>query len=116
MTETPPPAPAKTPKTPPRFVPTLTEVVPQTEVMPSGGAELTPEMLDRLVSQATRRASEALIKKLPDLLTYAVQAQMPELVEHLRAELEAQALQSVRATLTRTGWQLPIAPQPPAAP
>jgi len=105
------------PKSPHRFVPTLTEVVsPSLVTPPTVAPEITQEVLERMIEQATRRASEALTRKLPETLAELLQAQLPTLSERLSRELEAAVLQSVKTALTRTFPQLGALDRPALAP
>lgn len=74
-------------RTPPRFVPTLTEVVKSSpETRPAGGALLSQDLL---VQRVMQRVDLTLERKLREAIAATVLEQTRSIVPLLRAEIEA---------------------------
>ena len=83
------------PRTPPRFLPTLTQVVdPSTLGLTSTAAQLDPEQIVQTVLQ---HLDSALMNRLRQQMEDALQAQWQTLVSSLRDDLEP----LVRASVTQ---------------
>lgn len=95
------------PRTPPRFVPTLTEVVQQPLEIPAlvpqdAGDTTTPvarqpsgELEEALVHRVMQRVDASLEHQLRNAIAQVVQEQTPSLVPRLREEVETVVRQAV---------------------
>lgn len=89
------------PRSPHRFVPTLTEVVPQCAFnSPSNAPEMTQERLEEIVDHAFRRAEDALLQRVPEVLAVMLHEQALAVSERLRGEIKSAVRQSVASTLS----------------
>ncbi len=96
---------AKPPSSPPRFVPTLTDVVHEPEALPSDApAALTPVVPAPVVPEGTeeaivhrvmQRVDMALDQRLREAIALVVQEQTRSLLPRLREEVESVLRQTV---------------------
>lgn len=85
-----------------RFVPTLTEVVPQGDFSQPESAtvpSLSREEFERLVDQMLRRAEKALGEHLPESLSILLHEQALAITEMLRREIQVTVRKVVLETL-----------------
>ncbi|MGA0571132.1 hypothetical protein ACO2Q9_10475 [Variovorax sp. VNK109] len=86
-------------RTPPRFVPTLTEVVQgqaDVAVAPAYGASgqggpmaLSPQMQEALIQRVLQRVDQTLALRLREAISAAALQHSQALAQHMRAEIEA---------------------------
>ncbi|HMM73302.1 hypothetical protein [Extensimonas sp. H3M7-6] len=93
---------AKPPSSLPRFVPTLTDVVHEPEVLPSDApapvapAPVVPEgMEEAIVHRVMQRVDMALDQRLREAIALVVQEQTRSLLPRLREEVESVLRQTV---------------------
>ena len=87
-----------TPRTPPRFVPTLTEVVvpDAPDAAPSAGGPAMPELLqEQIIHRVMQRVDLSLERRLREAVATLVLEQTRDLGPLLRQEIEAVVRQSV---------------------
>lgn len=76
-----------TPRTPPRFVPTLTAVVDLTPV-PDVPVDTTIHLEERLVSRVLQRVNLSLERRLNDAVSEVVKQQLDALMPRLHEKIE----------------------------
>jgi histone H3/H4 len=89
---------AEQPRVPPRFVPTLTEVVddlpaagaarPSAGAVVASGGWVTPQMQEAMVQRVLRRVGESLEPQLGDAVAAIAQQHAEALVQHLQEKIE----------------------------
>jgi uncharacterized protein (DUF4415 family) len=82
-------------RVPPRFVPTLTEVVRPAGGSPEAGAAVPPATQDDIVRRVMQRVDASLERRLREVLAAAVLEQMRSLGPILQDEIEAAVRQAV---------------------
>lgn len=95
-----PPGQPPAPRTPPRFVPTLTEIVepPRPAVLPDGRTPFQARWQDLeepLVQRILQRVDLALERRLRDALAQVVREQTAAMMPKLRDELESLVRQAI---------------------
>ena len=85
------------PRSPHRYVPTLTEVVQH----PATGTpvEITQEVFQHIVDQAFIRTEDALTQRLPEVLAVMLHEQALAMSERRRSDIRVAVRQAVIATL-----------------
>jgi hypothetical protein len=87
------------PRVPPKFVPTLTEVVRRSEGVPSTGAEITRE--ERIVQRVMQRLDAELEQRLREAVASLVVEQTRALGPRLREDIEASVREAVAEALAQ---------------
>jgi hypothetical protein len=101
------------PRSPHRYVPTLTEVVAHPASNPPvASLEITRELFQNVVDQAFRRAEDALTQRLPEVLAVMLHEQALAMSERVRHDIRIAVRESVIATLAEMLPDLRIAPGP----